>query len=217
MTEATSGCAPARWVHDEYDAGALARRVLDPARETPIVCITTPGYLSRPMLDPDQLVTELSDLDVEVWVITQRTHGWALTEELPPGLDVYGGATRLWWPIEDRRDVDPREHPRFAIFSPDDVDRVIREIAGQLRRRLGAPPPEGAEAVGVVSHVLDTGAEDRARERPARVRRQRAPGKGADLSRTRGRAAGTACQGPRGRRPDDPTRHPRRVAAPVRA
>jgi hypothetical protein len=153
----TSEPAP-RWVADEGEVALLAARIVDPRRRQPIVCLTTQPYLQRPMLNPDAVQAGLGNA-AEVWVITRTPHAWRLTESLPPGLDVYGGAARVWWPIEDLAQVDPRDHPAFMIFSPDDADRVAREIATHVTRRLSPPPAPGTETTGVVTAALEHGAE----------------------------------------------------------
>lgn len=157
VTTETRGSTP-RWVVDEGEVALLAARVVDPKRGEPIVCLTTQPYLQRPMIDPEAVQAALGD-DAEVWVITRTPHAWRLTEALPPGLDVYGGAARVWWPVEDVERVDPRDHPLFTIFSPDDADRVIREIGTHVIRRLNPPPTAGTDTTGVVTAVLEHGAE----------------------------------------------------------
>jgi predicted RNA-binding protein with RPS1 domain len=148
-----------RWVESERDVTALAAVVVSARRSTPIVCLTTPGYLSRPLVSPETLADALVGLDYEIWVIAQRAHAWALTEALPPGLDVYGGAVRIWWPIPAGVEEDPRRHPRFTVFSASDVDRVVREITGELRRHQSPPPTVGDRSAGVVTKVFSSGAE----------------------------------------------------------
>lgn len=159
MTELAETSPAVHWVEAQYDIATLAGRVIDPSRNNAVIGLTTPGYLSRPLVDPDDLAHTLAGLNCEIWVITQRTHAWALTEALPPGLDVYGGAARIWWPIPAGHEEDPRRHPRFTVFSASDVDRVVRDIVGELRRHQVPPPALGDRSAGIVTKVFSSGAE----------------------------------------------------------
>ena len=110
------------------------------------------------MLDADA-VHQAVEGKAEVWVITRALHAWRLKELLPPGLDVYGGAARIWWPMVDPLAADPDDHPLFTIFSPDDADRVTRQIGTHVRRRLCPAPPPETDTIGVVTAALENGAE----------------------------------------------------------
>src|SRR4051812_48553914 len=90
----------ARWIESEADSLELAALVVDPARTTLLVCVTTQNAASKPMLDADELASRLGER-AQVWVITDAAHAWALTEALPPKIDVYGGAIRAWQPIAE--------------------------------------------------------------------------------------------------------------------
>ncbi|MDO9353565.1 MAG: hypothetical protein Q7T55_07710, partial [Solirubrobacteraceae bacterium] len=117
----------ARWVQDESEIAELAALVVDPARERLIVCITKQPSLDQPMIDPDEVFAAVGD-KADVWVVTESPHAWALTESLPPKIDVYGGAVRAWAPIPEGKETFPSDHPQWTVFSPDDAPRVMEQM-----------------------------------------------------------------------------------------
>ena len=146
-----------RWVEAAPDVSELAARVVDPSRELAVVCVTTQPYLQRPMLDVDSLAARVGE--AELWVVTRPHHGWQLTEALPPDLDVYGGATRIWWPIPSVDATDPRDHPIFTIFTPDDSASVSDAIIRALQREQVAAPSVGDDVDATVTRLFAHGAE----------------------------------------------------------
>ena len=153
--------AVARWIESERAVYDLARFVVDPERDRPIVCVTVQPRVERPLLDPDALARELGDA-AEVWVVPIAKHQWMLTEELPKGLDVYGGAVRVWWPMENARKAAPRDHPTFAVFSEDDAARAARDVIAHVTQPVGGDEPKpGDDVTGVVTGVHPNGADVR--------------------------------------------------------
>jgi predicted RNA-binding protein with RPS1 domain len=138
----------------------LVREVVDPNRGKPIVCISIPTWASGPLLDPVALAAELGEL-ADIYVLPTGELSWELTDRLPPRLDVYGGAVRIWWPLEGR-EANPFEHPLFLIHDRSESDQVITRIVESLERRgflKRERLAEGAEVPGVVTRVLRHGAE----------------------------------------------------------
>lgn len=156
-TSQAAGGTGARQVAGERDATALAAAVVDPGRAQPIVCVTTQSYLREPMLDVDELARRL-DGHAEVWVVSRAQDGWALTEALPPGLDVYGGAVRIWTPIAAGQAARSSDHPSFTVFTKEDATRVRDEVVDRIAPAAPAPQP-GDELYAVVTGVLPAGAE----------------------------------------------------------
>jgi predicted RNA-binding protein with RPS1 domain len=150
----------ARWIDSEDAVYDLARYVRWPERTVPIVCVTVQPRLERPLLDPDALARKLAG-HAEVWVVPVAKHQWMLTEELPKGLDVYGGAVRVWWPIEEVRRVQPRDHPTFAVFSEEDAARAARDVVAHVTQPRQAGPSAGDDVVGIVTGVHPNGADVR--------------------------------------------------------
>lgn len=152
--------AAARWIDNEHGVYDLARFVVDPERELPLVCVTVQPRRDDPFLDPDALAREL-DGAAEVWVVPIAKHQWMLTDELPKGLDVYGGAVRVWWPIANRRDVQLRDHPTFAVFSEEDADRAARDVIAHITQPRTDEPSPGDDVTGIVTGVHPNGADVR--------------------------------------------------------
>lgn len=141
-------------------AARLADHVLDPGRERPVLCVTMPAWATEPLLDVEAL-EEAVDGAVEVWLMPTGDASWELSYRLPTGLDVYGGAVRLWWPGLDER-ADRYEHPLFLVHDRADSPAVVGRVLAALERGglLGQErPPSGSEYGAVVTRVLPTGAE----------------------------------------------------------
>lgn len=148
----------AHWVTSEDEARHLAERVVDPTRETLLIGVTTKKGLDRPLLDADGLAAQLGER-AEVWVLTDTTHAWALTEALPPKIDVYGGAIRAWRPIPEGATPYPTDHPQWTIFTDGDAAKAEEQILAYVEM-LDNPPPEfGTVATGTVTAVRKAGAE----------------------------------------------------------
>lgn len=154
-----------RFVADLVESTAAAARLadhaLDPQRTCPIICVTVPTWASKPLLDLAVLERELPASAVEVRVVATGDATWELSRRLPAGLDVYGGAVRLWWPGLDETS-DGRDHPLFLVHSTSETPAVVERLLDALERggvldREG--PPVGSEQGAVVTRVLPDGAE----------------------------------------------------------
>ena len=110
------------------------------------------------MIDPDYVAAELGDR-ADVWVVTESAHAWALTEALPPKIDVYGGAVRAWAPIPEGKEPFPSDHPQWTVFSPDDAPRVMEQILAFVNLADNPPPEFGSQATATVTAVRKAGAE----------------------------------------------------------
>lgn len=145
------------------DVARLAAEILDPARSTATVCVTLPSWSSDPFVDPAALGVALGGA-ASVYLMPTGDESWELTDRLPPRLDVYGGATRVWWPGFNE-EADPFDHPLFFAHGPGDSDSVIRRVVDAFKRRglLMPERPErlqaGTEVAGVVTAVRDWGVE----------------------------------------------------------
>lgn len=138
----------------------LAADVLNPGRERPVVCVTLPTWASQPLVDPDALAAVTGGA-AQIYVLPTGDLSWELTDRLPPRLDVYGGAVRVWWPFREP-DPDPFEHPLFLIHDRIESDATISRIVDMLERRGFLDREvldEGAEVPAVVTRVLPHGAE----------------------------------------------------------
>jgi hypothetical protein len=147
----------ANWVESPETAVRLAEHVLDPARDEPIICVTIPAWASQPLLDVSAL-EEALDGTVTVWVMPTGDISWEFSYRLPTGLDVYGGAVRLWWPGVDER-ADRHVHPLFLVYDQKDSPHVIERVVAELRKPQRSDPEVGSEHASVVTKVLPHGAE----------------------------------------------------------
>jgi predicted RNA-binding protein with RPS1 domain len=119
-----------------------------------------PAREARPLLDADRLAAELGTQG-HVYTIPTGDLTWELTARLPPRLDVYGGAVRLFWPGVDES-ADPFDHRLFLIYDRGSSDRVISQILDEVAKRfpdVRALPPPGSEMPAVVTRVLRSGVE----------------------------------------------------------
>jgi predicted RNA-binding protein with RPS1 domain len=138
----------------------LARQMLDPDRTRPIVCATIPSWASAPLLDVEALVAAVGEA-ADVYVLPTGDLSWELTDRLPPRLDVYGGATRIWWPLGGD-DPTPLDHPLFFVHDRSESPLTIERIVELLRRRgflERERVAEGTELRALVTRVLRNGAE----------------------------------------------------------
>lgn len=136
----------AAWVESE---------LLSPTRNRPIVVVTTQRDTDQCWIDPAALARDLGD-QAAVVVLPTGEPTWALSDALPPRLEVYGGAARIYWP-GFARDSEPHDHRLFLIFDASEADRVRDAVVDAVRKRqpkrapaqpAKALPPE---RVGVVA------------------------------------------------------------------
>lgn len=130
-------------------AAWVEHTLLAPTRSRPIVAVTSHAGSDRGWIDADELQRDLTDL-AEVVFLETGDATWALSEALPPRLDVYGGAIRIWWPGLGR-DANPLDHRLYFVHGMADAERVRHAIVDAVRARAsatGGPSarPEAARA-----------------------------------------------------------------------
>jgi S1 RNA binding domain len=138
----------------------LAAEITAVDRSHPVICITTPHWSSEPLVDPDALQGAVG-AEAHVYLLPTGELTYELSDRLPPRLDVYGGAVRVWWPLEDG-EPDPYDHPLLFLYDRSEAEETIERIVeafesrGLLEReRLEA----GTDTMAVVEHVSTRGAE----------------------------------------------------------
>lgn len=132
--------------------------LFDPGRGEPIVALTTRTGEPEPLIPPRWLAEQLAGR-ARVVVIPTGEATWRLKSELPPLLDVYGGAARIWW-TGLTRDSDPYRHPLLMLLSPDDVARVVARLFAILGLAAPAPPPAAGASASAPSVASRTPRED---------------------------------------------------------
>lgn len=143
-------------INSPGEAEALARRVLDPDRTRPIICVTTPAWSQHPHVDMEVLAEAVGE-HADITLMPTGDETWALSARLPERLDVYGGAARLWWPMGRETPV-AEEHPLMFAWGEKDSKKIIARIRDEFAR-AGIELPgarnvkTGDELAGVVRHV----------------------------------------------------------------
>ncbi len=122
----------------EPECSALAKRIRDPQRDYPIVCLTARPGERDPALSATA-VREIVGPGVPIYFVRTRRLTRYLGSLLPPRFDVWDGATRVWWPGVSETS-DPLEHPRIydpsGRYGQDNLQRLAAEFATQTRPEL---------------------------------------------------------------------------------
>jgi hypothetical protein len=117
----------------------VEEQLLAPDRIRPIVAVTSHPRTDRARVDAEALQRALGNL-AEVVFLETGEPTWALSEPLPPRLDVYGGAIRVWWPGLTR-ESDPYHHRLYFAYSAAEAERAVRRLEADVRERAGESPP----------------------------------------------------------------------------
>lgn len=108
----------------------VVRELMYQGRSKPIVALTTwPDERGFP-IDPQALAASLGDR-ADVVALRTGDDTWALSAALPKRLDVYGGASRIWWPGL-LPNSDPLAHPLLFAFSSREAAVVARRIVAAV-------------------------------------------------------------------------------------
>lgn len=139
------------WIPVDEVARFVEEVLFAPDRTLPVVAVTTTPHGDL-RLDLDRLVRELGD-DAKVVGFVTGEPTWALSEALPPRLDVFGGAARIWWPGLRRSSI-VFDHPLlFVRVGEEDAvrQRIVTAIRSFWNRGPAAPPGAVATARGRAS------------------------------------------------------------------
>jgi hypothetical protein len=137
-----------RELRDDEVAAWVEHTLLAPDRKLPIVAITSHPGTNRGWIDPAELQAQLGDA-AEVVFLGTGDATWALSEALPPRLEVYGGALRVWWPGLTRQS-NPYDHRLYLVLHAADAERVRRDIVQAIEAR-----GHGATAAVVAAPAAD--------------------------------------------------------------
>ncbi|MEM1449503.1 MAG: S1 RNA-binding domain-containing protein [Planctomycetota bacterium] len=147
----------------EAIADWVASELFSSERERPVVAITTSFHTHEYFIDPEELEERLEER-ADVVAIPTGEATWALSEALPPKLDVYGGALRIWWPGLSP-ESNPYDHKLHVAASRLDADAAVSMLLRALRNRSGAEggseAEEEADPVPVEVTAIDRGIEVR--------------------------------------------------------
>jgi hypothetical protein len=123
----------------------MAGQILDPERIDPVVCVTIRRDDTEPMVDVEALAAAVGSLPV--YVVPNGTLTWELTALLPADFDVFGGASRIWFPQLSPAD-DRARHPLVFCYAPYEAPDALARILRELSRwgwDLGEAAPVAAE------------------------------------------------------------------------
>jgi hypothetical protein len=147
-------------------AARLAASLFDPARKLPVVAVTSSHLESdESWIDPAALAEALGGLAEVVFLRTGEAT-FALEDQLPEKLGVFGGHLRIWWPGL-REDAYIYDHPLIWVYDKAQADdafaRIVDEVTAFDERRRGesgaaAAPVEGQEVRGMVAGFERRGA-----------------------------------------------------------
>lgn len=119
----------------ETEARRLAGYLLG-SRTTPVIVITTAAGQAQPYLDVHEIAGAVSGL-AELHVLPTGPVSWAFSEAMPPGTQVYGGASRVY-PVDGAWRTDLSESPLRFAFGPDDGPVTEAIIGDAMRMALAA-------------------------------------------------------------------------------
>lgn len=127
----------------------FAAAILDPARTRPRIAVTTRGRFAPALVDADALAEAVKEV-ADVALVPTGDVTWRLSELLPPKLDVYGGAARIWW-SGVTPSSNPYDHPLLFVWDEEDA----RRVAARIRASVGVAEPTEREtlAPGAVVEV----------------------------------------------------------------
>lgn len=114
------------------EAESLARLVLNERRRLPIVAFTP---RDDEVIDAMELMQRNLGIAHTAYIKTDAS--WALDDLLPPKLNVYGGAVRLWWPGVTE-DSSFWHHPLLRADVP--ARHVYRSVSAKIRDAAVARP-----------------------------------------------------------------------------
>lgn len=108
------------------DAEDFAEFLRSPRRRLPVI-----GYTPRDdeVLDAEAFVKR--NAGTAHVALVHAGASWQLSDLLPEGHSVYGGAVRIWWPGIDERSVK-WNHPLWTAERP--AEEIYREVAETIRR-----------------------------------------------------------------------------------
>jgi len=127
-------------VEDAAAAGRLAEQLFDGSRCAPTLGVAVPDASLAEQVDTGALAELLPG--GQVCLLVGREATWPLKRGLPPGLDVYGRAARLWWPSPGGLTLI--EHPRCLL------DVRLEVEGGPLTSWVEAQLARGPQAAAVV-------------------------------------------------------------------
>lgn len=140
-------------------------------RKVPVLVLTRSSDRTEPLVDCEKLLEEIGDMAV-IADLVSTTETWALGEILPKGLEIYGGACRVY-PAGNLAHMDPYDMPIFFTYvrtsgvdqaKKDTTQKLIAEVFRQYYRDgysslsslASGVAPAGSKATGTIKWLPDT-------------------------------------------------------------
>lgn len=123
-------------LHTRHEAVELAEHLLNPGRSRPAVVVTVADQAPGPYVDVTEIYQAVGDL-CDVFVVPTGVLTWAMSEILPEGTQIYGGAARVY-PVDLEWTRNPFASPLRLAFDPDEGRTATERLIGDALRFAGA-------------------------------------------------------------------------------
>jgi len=147
-----------RLVQNSSDAQNLARDLLSPERERPVVVVSVPREHESSHIDAERVAREVGEL-ADVVVLATQDAAWGLSRRLPDGSQVYGGAGRVY-PVGAAWTLAPQLAPLTRAYSEADTETATRQLVSDTlavvgRDRVDEPPAADDHPVsGTIAQLI---------------------------------------------------------------
>lgn len=130
VSEPAVATSTAAWQVRPSQVPGLVDEIVAPARQRPILLITPAGTRRGPRIQPAHLPSHIQAM-ADIRVLDSSAAVLRLSDLLPKGLRVYGGAARIYWP-QLSLSHGPQQHPVILAFEDTDPAEPLREITAAL-------------------------------------------------------------------------------------
>lgn len=141
-----------------HEAVALAEHLLSPGRARPAVVVTIADQAPAPYLDVTGVVEAVGDL-CDVYLVPTGELTWVISQLLPDGGQVYGGAARVY-PVDQAWIRDPYSAPLRLAYDAGEGLRATQKLIGDALRYAGSGSVSSARplarevGIAVVSGIV---------------------------------------------------------------
>jgi hypothetical protein len=113
------------------EIGQFMTFLTSPQRRLPVLLVSAKNFDDRPILDPNAIADQVVAL-CHVVVAENRFPSLALRDSLPPTLNCWDGAVRIYWPHFKLTD-----HPfQHRLWTPNRIAELESEFSGGFKKYL---------------------------------------------------------------------------------